>query len=461
MFSNTIFFSIGSLGSKVIIFFLVPFYTFYLSPQELGTGDLLISIGMVLIPVMTLSISDAVLRFQLEEDHSGLYSKALSNGVMIVILQGVVLTLGSIGANFFLSDIYLYIYTSIYIFSSSLFLVFQQYLKAINQNKLYAMLSILHAFLIGIFMVLSLKEFELGLKGFLISQSIPPLIISLFLILRLYKVIQFSIDKPYLKKMLNYSTPLMPNAIFWWIMQLSNRLLITLYLGVFATGIFTVASKIPSIINIFTSIFIQAWQISAVELKKQKDKYYGIVFDLLFSSLLLLVALLFLVTDPLVSKLFSADYQSAKTYIPPLYLASFFSALSAFIATNYLVEMNTKMVLKSTLFGGITNLFLSAITIPFIGLAGAAISMLISFFITFLIRYVHSDFNSLVSNRIFKCISLAPLLLIVLLEVVLKIELNSLRYILILITVITSLIELYLMSQKIWRLKNESFNGWS
>lgn len=460
MLSNTIFFAIGNLGSKLIIFFLVPFYTFYLSPQELGAGDLFISIGMVLIPILTLSISDAVLRFQLEEDDIS-YSKALSSGILVVAFQGMLLTLGIFILSIFSFNLYIYIYTSIFVFSSSLFLVFQQYLKAVNQNKLYATLSIVHAVLICAFMITSLKFLGMGLNGFLISQALPPLFLALFLVIKLKNKIYLHIDFLYVKKMLEYSLPLMPNSIFWWIMQLSNRLLITFYLGIFSTGIFTVASKLPSLINIFTSIFIQAWQISAVELKQQKNKYYGTVFDLLFSSLLLIISILFLITDPLVDVLFSDEYQMAKKYIKPLYLSSFFSALAAFIATNYLVDMNTKMIFKSTLFGGIVNLIFSALTIPFLGLSGASISMLLSFTVTFFIRYMHSGFNKLVSNKILKIASIIPLFIIIVMESFFKINLQEIESILISLTLGLSGFEIFLLISKIRRFKNESSNGWS
>lgn len=46
--------------------------------------------------------------------------------------------------------------------------------------------------------------------------------------------------------MVLYSLPLIPNAILWWVMQVSDRYILTLFLGVAANGLYTVAAKIPN-----------------------------------------------------------------------------------------------------------------------------------------------------------------------------------------------------------------------
>ena len=66
LFNDSIVFAIGSFGSKLITFFLVGFYTYYLSKSEYGTADLLINSVNILLPVVSLSVSEGVLRFVLD-----------------------------------------------------------------------------------------------------------------------------------------------------------------------------------------------------------------------------------------------------------------------------------------------------------------------------------------------------------------------------------------------------------
>ena len=61
--ANTILMSIGTFGSKLLVFLMVRFYTGYLTPAEYGTADLITQTANLLIPLVSLDITDAVFRF--------------------------------------------------------------------------------------------------------------------------------------------------------------------------------------------------------------------------------------------------------------------------------------------------------------------------------------------------------------------------------------------------------------
>ena len=61
--SNTMLLSIGSFGSKLLVFFMVRFYTGYLTPADYGTADLITQTATLLIPLVTLGITESVFRF--------------------------------------------------------------------------------------------------------------------------------------------------------------------------------------------------------------------------------------------------------------------------------------------------------------------------------------------------------------------------------------------------------------
>ena len=60
---NTVIISAGTMLSKLVVFFMVRFYTGVLSPAEYGTADLLITTVSLLTPFISLGISDGVFRF--------------------------------------------------------------------------------------------------------------------------------------------------------------------------------------------------------------------------------------------------------------------------------------------------------------------------------------------------------------------------------------------------------------
>ena len=88
LFNNTVIFALGNFGTKLISFFLVPIYTYTLSVADYGTADLVTTISFVLGPMLTLNLSDAVMRFPL--DKKGNDNQILTVGITALVFAYVV-----------------------------------------------------------------------------------------------------------------------------------------------------------------------------------------------------------------------------------------------------------------------------------------------------------------------------------------------------------------------------------
>ena len=69
LIKNSFIFTIANLGSKLLSFFLVPFYTFVLSTEELGVADALVNTVTLILPIISLYIQDAVMRFIMDKEN--------------------------------------------------------------------------------------------------------------------------------------------------------------------------------------------------------------------------------------------------------------------------------------------------------------------------------------------------------------------------------------------------------
>ena len=67
LFSNTLTFAIGSFSSKILVILLIPIYTNALSDAELGIADVLVQIANWAIPIASVTIAEAVIRFGLDK----------------------------------------------------------------------------------------------------------------------------------------------------------------------------------------------------------------------------------------------------------------------------------------------------------------------------------------------------------------------------------------------------------
>src|SRR5699024_10406208 len=94
--------TISNFASKILSFLLVPLYTTVLTTQEYGTYDLYTTTAFLLIPLFSVCISDAVLRFTLdkEKDPKDIFSISivfyLRACVCVIILVAINYILGII-----------------------------------------------------------------------------------------------------------------------------------------------------------------------------------------------------------------------------------------------------------------------------------------------------------------------------------------------------------------------------
>ena len=79
LFSNTLVFAIGSFSSKVLVLLLVPIYTNYLTTAELGVTDVLTQIANWIIPLVTMTITEAIIRFGLDKAYDKVKVFTLGN----------------------------------------------------------------------------------------------------------------------------------------------------------------------------------------------------------------------------------------------------------------------------------------------------------------------------------------------------------------------------------------------
>lgn len=390
LFNNSIFFAIGSLGSKLITVIMVPFYTYMLSTKQFGDVDLITATVNMLAPVVSLSIFDAVLRFVMDknEDKNSILSNAIYVTLVGSFLFGIILILLM---NFFENKyiIYLFFILVTQVFQS----VFSEYARAVDRVKLFAANGVLGTFVTAIFNVILMFNLKLGIKGYLISIVISSIVCIIFLCMKLkiWNIFNLNlISKKQIKKMLLYSIPLIPNALAWWATNTSNRYFIVFFAGMAANGLFAVANKIPSLLNIVNSIFFQSWQLSAIEEyeSKSKEEYYSNVF-LAYLQLLFICALGIISILKIFMKFFvSSSYYMAWKLVPFLLISVVYSSISSFLGTNYIAAKQTKGVMSTTIIGAFLNIILCIVLIPVMGVNGAGISSAISFLIICIIRLV-------------------------------------------------------------------------
>ncbi|PGT51024.1 polysaccharide biosynthesis protein [Priestia megaterium] len=389
LLNNSLIFAVGNLGTKLLVLLLVPLYTYYLSKEEFGTVDLLTTTLSFLIPIFTLSVFDSVLRFAMDKNCDK--KSVLSNSLVVTLIGFIVLCCLYPLFTFLLPFEGFVSYFYSLLFLQSITTIFTQYIRALGKIKLFAWSGILNAFALLICNLIFLVLFHMGIIGYFISLIIANIITIIFVVM-VGKVVQdLSVKKINIKltkEMLVYSIPLIPNALMWWIMGLSDRFIITYYLGLGANGLYAVANKIPSVLNIINSIFFQAWQIAAIEEANSKDKskFFSNVFNIFSIVMLTSTSIILVFLKLIVVVMVSASYNDVWKYVPFLLLGVVFSSFSGFLGTNYIAAKKTGGVFKTSVIGAIINIVANLTLIPLLGINGASIGTLLSFAVIWILR---------------------------------------------------------------------------
>ncbi len=394
LIKNTGILTLANFSSKILVFLLVPLYTSVLTTDEYGLTDLIFSTVQLVVPIFTLNIADAVLRYTLKADKD-------SDGVFCVSIKYTVISL--LPALFLLLVTYYlggydtkqihWFYIALYYSFYALNQCLPAFAKGVEKVKETAISGVISTFVTVLSCIVFLLVLKNGVQGFFMSNILGQFAPVVYLLAKLNTISRIKgykkSDKELEKNMLLYSIPLILTNIGWWINNTSDRYIITYFYDVGLNGLLSVAYKIPSILSIIAGIFIQAWQISAMkEFEKNDSKeFYNSVFIYLNVFLYFIAFVLILLTKPLAYVAFQKDFYDAWIFVPFLLLSMVFTANAGFFSPIITSSYNTKDVALSTVYGAIANVVLNIFLLKWIGAQGVAIATAISGFIIMGYRY--------------------------------------------------------------------------
>ena len=396
---NTIIFAIGTFGSKILMLFLTRLYTTYMPADMYGTKELIEITATFLIPIFSFSITDAIIRYGLDNDYDN--HKVFSTACCIEIIGVLMLLLISplLSAIPFMKGYtpYLIIYTCTSIFRQTC----SNFVRARGFVKLFAADGIFTTLTFFVFNMVFISGFKMGIKGFLIAVIISDFISGVLLWvvggLGNYFRLRYA-DREIMNIMIRFSLPLIPTTIMWTITGFSDRIFVK-YMdgpkgltGDTAAGIYTAASKVPNLVSLVTAVFFQAWNMSAImeNGKKGINKFYENVYDAYQSIMFIASAFLIFLMQPISAVLLNLsvhpEYIQAFNYTPGLIMGVLFMCLNQFLSSVYTTSQHTKNSFWTSFIATALNFIFNIALIKLYGIQGAVIATFISYAVCYIIR---------------------------------------------------------------------------
>lgn len=393
LIKNTLIFTLGNLGSKLISFFLIPLYTNALTTTQYGTVDLVTTVSTVAVPILTLNICESVMRFALDKNADTRQITQIGTNILLIgCLIGLII-IPTCSCFEQISQYSVLVYFYVISLAAS-----QLYLCDLRGKELllhYSIGNIIHTLMIAVFNILFLLLFEQGIEGYLLAYILSNVITTVYALCigKGYKSFGMrKVDKSLLVHMAKYSLVLIPNSFMWWIMNSSDRIMVSSMVGIAANGIYAVSYKLPTLVSTLTAIFNQAWSYSAIKEKGSLDEneYNNRVFNMLITIVMAIGVGLMTFIKPFLKIYVTPEYFSAWEYTPFLIIGCVYLTMSTFMATSYTVHKDSFGYLFSGMFGAVLNVILNFLLIPMIGVYGAAIATCISYICVFGFRLIHT-----------------------------------------------------------------------
>lgn len=389
---NTAIFAISQFASKILVVVMLPFYTYYMTTEEYGDADLVFSTINLFLPLITMQLSSAVLRFAIDSSaRAKTYfangSFLIGIGLVLFLLVCPLLKVFNVFDGYLLFFALLFILESIYTFVS-------HYARGVNRIRLVGIVGTVNTLIVVLCNVYFIAVLRLGIKGYLTSYIVSFTICNILYFWFLRKDISFSrkyANKNCMKEMTKYSIPLVPNSVSWWGVNSANKYVIYGFLTSGTLGLYSVALRIPSVINTVQSIISEALVLSILNEynEKEKDIKY---FSLLYKVYGLITAFMVFATvsfSKVISMLlFANEFFAAWYYVPLLCIPTIWGALSGYLGTFYAAEKKNGGMFFSTLVGCVFTVVFSLLTVKSIGVMGIIIGNLLSYFIIWVYRWI-------------------------------------------------------------------------
>lgn len=390
---NTIIIFLGKVCTQLISFLLLPLYTSYLITEEYGFVDLVTTYVTLIVPIITMELEMSVFRYLVDcRKDKDEKKRVFSNNFIILLASlGIFIVLYLIVSCFWKFDYrYLILFDIVICTFSGNFL---QIARGVGRTIDYAISCIITGVSTILLNILLIVVFKLGAFGMITSMAVANGLgaVYLFIRLKMWQYIDFKKkDKKLIKEMYKYSIPLVPNGISWWIVNVSDRTIITAILGAAANGIYAVSNKFPTILSSLLGIFNLSWSESAALHinSPDRDEFFSDVCNTMTKLFTCLGVGMIAVMPFVFPLLVNHSYDEAFYYIPILVLGSVFNVVICLYSAVYIAKKMTKQVAMTSIIGAVINLVVNLVLIRYIGLFAAALSTAISYFVMMMYRHI-------------------------------------------------------------------------
>ncbi|MBX5457766.1 MAG: oligosaccharide flippase family protein [Thermogemmatispora sp.] len=397
-------YALSSLAGPLTSLVLAPFLTHALSRDEYGALSVLLSAISLIAGITQLGLGNAFFRaYGYDYESRSERLRVLSTLVGLLLAISIVATLAmSLGAAFIALLLFQSALLTAPVQAAALVVLLQNlsvpglaWLRAENRPALYATLSIANLLVGLVATLLYVGPMHLGMTGALLGTASGYAIVVFGILPVILWEAGLTFDREMARNMLSFGVPLVASFVSVWVLQLSDRYLLSRFGSLAETASYSIAYTLGNVLGVLViSPFNLAWPTTMFSVARRRDapQIFRLIFRW-FSVVLLLAAFgLSLAGKFLLEVLFPASYQGASPVVSLVAMSMVFYGIYNVFNVGISIKRRTWYAVVLTAEAAIFNVVLNVVLIPLSGALGAALSTLLAYaFLSFLAYLVNNQ----------------------------------------------------------------------
>lgn len=395
-----------SLSTKIIAFIMYPYYSDVLTIAEYGSLFVIDSTLSIVSFLVIFGTDSALSYYYIEEKDVQKKEHYVQNVMAFRLLVATSFALlfflfgkemaSGIRLNDFSYALQISMFTLILDTVNVLILTILRYdLK----SKKVAILTVTKMSLIALLAFIFLTFWESSLNSLMYARLCSVVIILTFTVKEVPRFLRLRFDKEIWKEVLQYSAPLVPASLAFWMIGSSNRYIIQFFEGEAGNGVnahFGAAFNFAAVISLFTYGIQMAWRPYSMKIKDREDakdlfaKVYIVILALGLLGVLLVTTI-----SPWLMLFMNEQYWGDYIYIGFLSLASFLNFYYLIVTVGIFIKKKTGKVTTAFLLAALLNVIVNVSLYPFLGVWSIILSNNLTylFVIFYLYRYSQSIYH--------------------------------------------------------------------
>jgi len=389
---QTVIYGLGDGLKRFIGFLLLPLYTTRLTPADYGELDLSLVVLALSGTFAVQGLKNAFFRHYTVSDDPDERTALLSStfiymSVTSFLLYSLIYLLADELAGLLFTDgaggqaVYIQLVAVVGFFETISIIPLDSF-RANMQPVPYVVILVVGFLLQTTANIYLVAVLGLGVRGVLMGYLLGALVVAVASIVMARRRMRPIVVVAHLRELLAFGLPLIPVGLAWWLLGVSNRLLLERFASSQELGLYSLGYKMANILAfVVITPFTTAWGPYVYRTwrgPRAKETYAWVATHYLLVLSIVGMGLVAL-TEPVLRVMSAPDFWEAHRVVLPLVGASMAYGMMSIFDLGINITKRTRHFTYIIGLGGLLNVALNVVLIPLFGMMGAGVSLLLAY----------------------------------------------------------------------------------